>query len=78
MGTPKSITNGITRRMLDTRIKSLPVGSELNATILAEQLSTRRRSVSARVLGNLLSERNDIELKDRNNGTWIKTMEENT
>jgi hypothetical protein len=81
MGTPKAITNGITRGLLDDIIKNFDVGTEFVSADISTLLSTRRRSVSPRVLGNLLSERRDLKLKKSGGcysvGVWKKVKESN-
>lgn len=81
MGTPKSITNGITRELLDEIIKNFDVGTEFVSTDISTLISTRRRSVSPRVLGNLLSERTDLKLKKSGGcysvGVWKKVKDGN-
>lgn len=82
MGTPKSVTNDITRALLDSAMETIAVGNEFHSGDIVKMLSQstrrrKRRCVSPRVVGNLLSERNDVQI-NRNTGMWKKVRDTNT
>jgi hypothetical protein len=68
----RSTKNDITRAMLSQQLQSLNVGQQFRSMDIANMLSKKNRGVSARTVGKLLQERQDVVLVSRDQSKWEK------
>lgn len=68
----RSVKNDNTRAMLNHQLKSVPVGQQFRSMDIAIALSQKRRDISARTIGKLLQERQDVVLVNKCSSRWEK------
>jgi hypothetical protein len=67
-----STRNDITRAMVSQQLQSMKTGQKFRSMDLANILSKPKRDISARTIGKLLQERQDVVLVSREYSRWEK------
>ena len=67
-----STRNDITRAMVSQQLQSMKTGQQFCSMDLANVLSKPKRDISARTIGKLLQERQDVVLVSRDQSKWEK------
>jgi hypothetical protein len=68
----RSTKNDNTRAMVSLQLQSMKSGQQFRSMDIANILSQKHRTISARTVGKLLQERQDVVLVSRCTSRWEK------